>query len=160
MRLAASGLFVLASVLTSVLTAACDVYDPDDINPRTKPPPAGMDAGKDGAMPMADAGDAGDGGHMMMTDGGCTPATEICNDKDDDCDGTKDNQPAANDYCEGVVLHAVTACQSGRCVRFDCDDGFKNCDGDPANGCEPECSVCGICDDAGDGDSGADDAGR
>jgi hypothetical protein len=49
-------------------------------------------------------------------------------------------------------------CDNGACLLVGCDNGYNNCDGEPSNGCEPLCSVCNMCDDAGD-DGGTTDAG-
>ncbi len=44
--------------------------------------------------------------------------------------------------------HAAMGCVSGRCAVSVCDDGFGDCDGSPANGCEQPLDVtahCGTC---------------
>ena len=130
-----------------LLLGACSVYDPAKIGIRQNHHPSGKDAGSDGSTMMHD-----DGGN----DGGpCVPTKEICNGKDDDCNGTVDDQVAADDDCTSKILHAPTSCESGSCVRFGCNPGYFNCDGEPSNGCEPLCSFCHMCDDAGD-DAGSD----
>ncbi len=77
----------------------------------------------------------------------CFPSPEICNEKDDDCDGMIDEgfelqtDPANCGRC-GVTCsfaNATPLCQAGRC-RFDtCATGHVDLDGLPQNGCE--CSV-------------------
>ena len=107
---------------------------------------AAMDAGRrrDGALPDA-----------------CMPALEACNRVDDDCDGKTDEDTQA--ACESVVLNAETDCvpfgkTAASCLLLQCRPGFEDCDGNPANGCEPYCT-CHDCADAGDGGSEID-AGR
>jgi hypothetical protein len=125
------------------------------------PPPidTAADSGPKRDSGSGDAGErdaAGDGG------GSCTPTAETCNGLDDDCDGvTDDDDPEAQAHCEGVIHNAATYCSEVMmkwvCVPAGCDDGFANCDGEPSNGCEPEC--CNDCPDSGSEDGGADDAG-
>jgi sugar lactone lactonase YvrE len=52
----------------------------------------------------------------------------------------------------GVVCsfpHASAACDAGSCALGACDQGFGDCDGDPANGCEVDLATsdesCGAC---------------
>ena len=88
--------------------------------------------------------------------GSCASRTEVCNGVDDDCDGVVDETAAADLDCAGRQPHARTTCETGVCIRFGCDMGYVNCDGDPSNGCELSCDACGLCDDAGasSGDGG------
>jgi hypothetical protein len=120
----------------------------------------------------------------------CSPNLEVCDGMDSDCDGTVDNQPAADRACAddsadrtfacvlGVCLctslqcdgecvhamsdpahcggcdpcpigaHAVAACEAGTCTLA-CDDGYADCDGNAANGCEAllatDAANCGSC---------------
>jgi hypothetical protein len=80
----------------------------------------------------------------------CTPELELCNGKDDDCDGTTDEvaEAVAND-CVHKVVHAASTCTSGLCVKLgrDCYDGYYNCDGLPNNGCESSCPCGQECDE-------------
>jgi hypothetical protein len=82
----------------------------------------------------------------------CTPQLEVCNGKDDDCDGTTDEEAeaVAND-CVKRVLNSLSTCTAGLCVKTSqtCFEGFFNCDGLPQNGCEATC-----CGDACDQDAG------
>jgi len=94
------------------------------------PSPAG-DGGGDGG----DQGDADDG------DGGiCVPGLEVCNDKDDDCDGKVDEGPLPEigDACAnqaGECLGATKTCVAGtvRCTKEPapevCDNKDNNCNG-------------------------------
>lgn len=54
---------------------------------------------------------------------------------------------AACDPC-GATTNAAPACKAGIC-SFACNDGFSDCDGNPANGCEAnsasDVSNCGAC---------------
>ena len=83
------------------------------------------------------------------------PATETCNDLDDDCDGDfdetfdKQNDPR---YCGGCtpcsLPHAVAGCALGACTVAACLSGWTDADGDPSNGCEYQCTRTGpeVCD--------------
>ncbi len=74
-----------------------------------------------------------------------TPAAEVCDGVDNDCNGRVDDVPgqitgdAAN--CGGCGLacpvrdNAVATCASGGCVST-CAAGYVDADRDPANGCE------------------------
>lgn len=123
-------------VVVAIVVGACDLYDERLI-------------GVDVAQHPID-GSAADAASDAAADA-CVESTEICNGVDDDCDGTIDEGGQA--YCETQVLHADTLCGDGICLKFDCDEGFINCDGEPSNGCEPYCS-CKPCDDAGAEDAG------
>jgi hypothetical protein len=79
-----------------------------------------------------------------------TPSAEVCDDIDNDCDGTvddgfdKDNDPR---YCGGCtpcdLPFAVEGCAMGSCTIAFCQSGHVDLDGDPANGCEYACSIGG-----------------
>lgn len=49
-----------------------------------------------------------------------------------------------------AVAHGTPSCDGGVCRVARCDDGFADCDGDPANGCEADTQTsatrCGSCD--------------
>ncbi|HEY8431592.1 MAG TPA: hypothetical protein VIL20_24600, partial [Sandaracinaceae bacterium] len=99
-------------------------------------------------------------GSVGRIDGGtaCEPATERCNSVDDDCDGAVDEGfdletdvlhcGACFHTCS--THHATPACMGGTCTIASCEDGFGDCDGDAANGCEADfassifhCGGCG-----------------
>jgi hypothetical protein len=72
------------------------------------------------------------------------PQTETCNGLDDDCDGDVDNGfDLLNDVnncgtCGHVcsLPNATAGCVNGQCTIVACDEGWADCDGNPANGCE------------------------
>ncbi len=74
-----------------------------------------------------------------------TICPEVCNGEDDDCDGMVDEELDAS--C--VLEHAVAACSRGGCLIVECEDGYRDCDHDPATGCEvrpddpDNCGTCG-----------------
>jgi hypothetical protein len=83
-----------------------------------------------------------------------TPDPEICNGVDDDCDGDVDdgfdlfsdvnNCGACGSACPGIGAPNTTVeCHAALCQLI-CDDGYKDCDGFPNNGCEGRL-VFGIC---------------
>ncbi len=83
------------------------------------------------------------------------PSSETCNNIDDDCDMTVDDGfDKLNDprYCGGCtpcsLPNAVPGCSMGSCTVAACLSGFVDHDGDPANGCEYQCTPTGpeVCD--------------
>jgi hypothetical protein len=79
----------------------------------------------------------------------CIAPAEVCNDKDDDCDGVTDNgfdkQGDVNHCgsCGNVcsVAFATALCSSGACAVGTCESGHYDVDGAVSNGCEYACSV-------------------
>ncbi len=72
----------------------------------------------------------------------------------------------ASSSCADVILNAESSCilfeGEAVCVMAmrGCNDGFDNCDGNPANGCEESFCTCNPCEsDASVDDAGADDGG-
>ena len=101
------------------------------------------------------AGTGGAGGTATSTggaggSGGCAATEKVCNGV---C--VKVDDPAfgcSQTGCDGCPLlpNAQAACAGGVCVFGNCDAGFKNCDGNDANGCETnvegdptQCGACG-----------------
>lgn len=122
--------------------AACKPYDAALLRAGAK---RQQEAGSEDAdAPGADAGALGEAGP-----GVCVPRPETCNRTDDDCDGTSDEDTRS--VCEGIVLNADTDCvpfgKTAGCLLLACRAGYEDCDGNPANGCEPSCT----CHDCGDG---------
>ncbi|MCB9522715.1 MAG: putative metal-binding motif-containing protein [Myxococcales bacterium] len=80
----------------------------------------------------------------------CLPrngGAETCDGQDEDCDGVADEDfdlltdPNNCGRC-GLTCQAnggVSECQNGACVLTDCQPGFIDLDGNPANGCEYAC---------------------
>lgn len=135
----------LALLLGAFLAIGCKAYDTKLLRePNPAPPP--VDAGHDSGT-----GGSGGGDDAEV----CPGVPEQCNGADDDCDGRTDEDTQL--LCEQMVPNSIVQCiefeGAGRCVGTDCLDGFFNCDGEPANGCEPYCS-CHPCDDAGTEDAG------
>ena len=134
------------------LLVSCDVYNPPESDSST--------SGTGG-----DDGSSGTGGNP---DGPCVPSEEVCNDKDDDCNGTIDDEEPASADCSRRY-HATVSCRRGGFCLFSssnpmCHPGWYHCDGMPQTGCESDMPCCPTCaaDSGLDGsmdDSGADDAG-
>ena len=81
----------------------------------------------------------------------CSPRTADCNATPrDGCEADLDRDPEHCGACAtrcAAAPHARAACAAGACAAS-CDDGFADCDGDPANGCETDLSEpshCGAC---------------
>jgi hypothetical protein len=118
------GALVASSLLAFASLAACVGDDP-------------------APAPVAPSADGGGGGG-----GACTDVQKACNgscfSKDDPNAGcaAPDCTPCA------PATNAAPACKAGAC-SFACNDGFSDCDGDPATGCESKTSGdpanCGGC---------------
>lgn len=133
--------------LLLLLLASCHVYE-DSL----------LDASRDGSTGGTEAGaSGGDGGGDA-----CVPSTELCNDRDDDCNGVVDDELAANADCSTRYHATVTCGRSGVCLFVandpKCDPGYYHCDGLPETGCESDQPCCApMCDD--DAGTTGDDAG-
>jgi len=107
-------------------------------------------------------------GGVIECVGGTGPVAETCNTRDDDCDGSVDEEtdfmrdPRNCGAC-GVTCglpHAITACDMGSCDFVACDPGYH--DVDPSMpGCEYMCSISGgeVCNGADDDCDGDTDEG-
>jgi Notch 1 len=85
------------------------------------------------------------------TGAACASNVELCNGRDDDCDGVIDE--AAESAC--TFEHAASRCVRGQCVLTACLTGYLDCDDSRANGCEVaeaevQCGGCGRRCDASD----------
>jgi len=143
--------FAAGALAMAMLLGGCDV-DPYCLDCVQEGPPrdAGPDAGPIDARVMGrDSGPVDGGGAAgPMEDAGCAEGrTELCNDFDDDCDGTVDegvDTDTDEENCGGcgVVCAPASAfglCEGGECGIDRCDVGFFDIDGDPDNGCEYRC---------------------
>ena len=86
-----------------------------------------------------------DEGYRLNRCGGCGPdPQEVCNGLDEDCDGRVDEDFRVGrsvEHCGGCDSpcsddHATPACVDGGCVVVACEEGFRDVDRDPSNGCE------------------------
>ncbi len=93
-------------------------------------------------------------GHVVGPDV-CVPAVtgEICNGRDDDCDGLVDDEDpdissvtSSDPYncgsCGNVcALDHVAAhgCEGGKCVIVACEEGYSDLNGQDEDGCESDC---------------------
>ena len=88
------------------------------------------------------------------TGGPCVPSEEVCDGRDNDCDGKIDAEDedvqrrllVDPDNCGacGMVCNAPNAdlrCQGGECVIVACDPGFQNYNALVDDGCEADCIV-------------------
>ena len=86
--------------------------------------------------------------------GNCTPSAEVCNGRDDDCDGLVDNSDpdlqrllfsdpencgACGNAC--AAAQATTSCAQGTCFITGCAPGFTDANGLAEDGCESDCIV-------------------
>lgn len=90
----------------------------------------------------------GSGGGAGVGSGGTGPqcSPEVCDDRDNDCNGFVDDG-SANDVCRFQLPNAESICARGTCVLGMCLPGFIDCDGNPATGCETPLDLlpCGAC---------------
>ncbi len=67
-------------------------------------------------------------------------AVELCDNINQDCDAQTDETPAES-RCS--LAHADPYCARGKCRVDLCKPGFRDCDDNPANGCETVGTSCG-----------------
>ena len=152
---------VCAGLVWESLLVGCNVYvSPSPSSPASSTEDRGnLEGGSsESSTRLGDAADSGarDSSSGPMPDSGCktnpTPVAdcplicpEICNGKDDDCDG-KIDEPYAPGLC--VLSHARSACDRGKCRLVECVKGYGDCDGRTDNGCETSLDTldnCGGC---------------
>jgi hypothetical protein len=81
----------------------------------------------------------------LLCVGGTGAVPEVCDGKDNDCDGTVDNgfdlktDPLHCGSCEAQCQPGIS-CVGGKC-DFSCATGYVDLDLDPANGCEYHCPI-------------------
>ncbi len=90
-------------------------------------------------------------GGTLACAGGTGPALEVCNTRDDNCDGRSDetyslmtdlnNCGTCGRVC--TFANAFPVCNAGTCEIAACRSGFVDEDGMLANGCEYACTVRG-----------------
>jgi hypothetical protein len=94
-------------------------------------------------------------GGLEICQGEVAATPEVCDGKDNDCDGTTDNgydKQSDPRYCGDctpcVLSHAVAKCTAGVCAIAVCETGQVDLDKDPTTGCEYKCTITGpeICD--------------
>jgi hypothetical protein len=120
----------LCCVLLTLLLAACQVYDRSATRTRVSNVQTSQDAAAVDCH--SDAACSGDS------------CLEVCNGRDDDCDGQVDESAA--DSC--MLDNAQAVCRDGACQIVRCADDHRDCDQDPENGCEvaPDAvEHCGQC---------------
>lgn len=137
--------------------------DPKDAGPEdavvSVPPSAAGSGGspRAGAGGSGRAGAGGSAGTQPAAGGKKAPPAADGGDDDagpttpDGCGDTqrdRDNCGECSHVCS--FANAEPSCNAGSCAIARCDDGYADCDGDAANGCEAEldtaanCGACGV----------------
>ncbi|MDP3219087.1 MAG: hypothetical protein Q8S73_33625 [Deltaproteobacteria bacterium] len=93
------------------------------------------------------AGDAGVGARVAQCRFGCPPGQTPCGAFCRDLTNDPNHCRSCGNQC--AFPGAVAGCTGSICVLLSCREGFGNCDGDAANGCEVATSAdpmnCGVC---------------
>ncbi len=91
----------------------------------------------------------------VATGDDCAASSELCNGRDDDCDGRVDEAAAMCGPSGLGQIWGAGRCVGGACVMGACPDGWHDLDGEYATGCEYRCTpsaeVCNAADDDCDG---------
>ena len=125
-----------AAILASLLVVGCPEPAAPE-RPDAQPPPV------DAAPPRPD-----------FAPPGCVRSREVCNERDDDCDGrVDDDDPDLRralfvdpENC-GRCFHrceapaATLECRAGQCFIVACEPGFNDYNGSIEDGCESDCLV-------------------
>ena len=92
----------------------------------------------------------------LVCAGAVTPQLEVCDGKDNDCDGSVDEDfdlqtdPRHCGSCDHICAYTngIGLCSNGQCQMGPCQTGWANADGNPNNGCEYACTPDGpeVCD--------------
>ncbi|MEZ4389847.1 MAG: hypothetical protein R3A48_02030 [Polyangiales bacterium] len=137
-----------SSVVCPANRAECGGVDPTDCEADLRSPLSCGRCGNVCALPNAENGCSG---------GSCTVAR--CMPGYGDCDSTAANGCEVDlnnsaSHCGAcgracALPHAVPRCARGGCAIASCEQGFADCDGDAANGCEVDLRAsvtnCGAC---------------
>ena len=91
-------------------------------------------------------------GGTVICQGGTGPSAEICDNKDNDCDGSPDedfNKLTDPRYCGAACVqcalpHAIANCTAGVCGIAVCLNGWVDLDKVKSNGCEYNCTKTGV----------------
>ena len=80
-----------------------------------------------------------------------SPAAELCDNLDNDCNGIvddgfdKQNDPAncggCGVQCSAIVTNGIPGCVAGGCVVLACLPGWLDINNDPSDGCEYSCTL-------------------
>lgn len=74
----------------------------------------------------------------------CASGASCCAEQCFDLSTDENNCGACNNPCLSLP-HAAAICTNGACLQGQCDANFKDCNGDPADGCETNTLVDGDC---------------
>ncbi|MHC4815654.1 MAG: MopE-related protein, partial [Planctomycetota bacterium] len=89
---------------------------------------------------------------VKLCQGGGGPTAEICDNKDNDCDGFTDedfDKQVDPRYCgqnctQCSFPHAIAGCLAGSCVIAVCETGYIDLNGSSSDGCEFQCTPTGV----------------